>query len=141
MIQLKSNSRICDDFRVNASEYASRPSLMQQANIRLLEQDIINRSIEFLSNPDEYVSQWEELTGEEMPSQYTEEFPSEIHRLVCQASRKTVTGYRLRLLPTVEKSGASIVYPEDRLVADFAKDNQTVYILKDSILKELATAA
>ena len=48
----------CDEFKVNAAEYKSRPSKVEQARIRYYEQDIIQRSDEFLSDPEWYVNEW-----------------------------------------------------------------------------------
>ena len=139
MIQLYQHL-VCDEFKVNAAEYKSGPSKAAQTRIRHCEQEIIQRSDDFLSDPEWYVNEWELLTGEDMPEQYLKDIPMEISSLVASAARKTVEGFRLRLL-TLMKAGKCIEYDESRLVEDFLAQNQKVYVLKDSILKHLQVAA
>ena len=135
MIQLYQH-KVCDEFKVNAAEYLLQPSAVEEARIRYIEDEIVQWSDNFLSNPGWFVSQWEELTGEDMPEQYLKDIPMEISSLVAGAAKKTVEGFRLRLLP-VMNAGKFITYDESRLVEDFLLQNQKVYILKNSILKHL----
>ena len=135
MIQLYQR-KVCDEFKVNTSEYRQSPSLFQQSRIQFLEQEISSKSEDFLSNPEWYVNERESMTGEDMPEQYLEGIPLEISSLVAGAAKKSVQGFRLRLLPLL-KEGKLISYDESRLVKDFLSMNQKVYVLKDSILRHL----
>lgn len=135
MIQLY-QSAICDEFKVSTEEYKSLPSPVDVTRIRWIEQEIKQRSDDFLSDPEWYVNEWEALTGQDMPEQYLKDIPMEISSLVASAAQKTVEGFRLRLLP-VMSAGKCISYDDSRLVEDFLTQNQKVYILKDSILKYL----
>ena len=137
MIQLYQRL-VCDEFKVNANEYKSNPSKADQARIRFCEQEIIERTEEFLSDPEWYVNEWELLTGEDMPEQYLKGIPMEISSLVASEAKKTVEGFRLRLLPLM-KAGKCIKYDDSRLVEDFLSQNQKVYIFKDSIMEHLSS--
>ena len=135
MIQLY-HHKVCDEFKVNTEEYMKQPSPINATRIQCIEQESINRSVDFLSDPEWYANQWERLTGEDMPEQYLKDIPMEISSLVAGSAKKTVEGFRLRLLP-VMNAGKFITYDESRLVEDFLLQNQKVYILKNSILKHL----
>jgi len=131
----------CDEFRVNAVDYASRPSESEQKIIRWIETNIIQQSSDFRSRPDWFVSEWERLTEEDMPSQYTKEIPLQITHFVLKGkgqrrSDEVVVEY----LPTIDESGNQLVYPEERIVQDFMKFGMKVYALKEVIYKKLTHA-
>ena len=128
----------CDEFRVNTSEYNSLPSPTIQARIRWIEEHICNKTEDFTSDPQWFVSEWETLTEEDMPKKYTKDIPLQIITYGIGGKGKRATGvYEIEYLPLTTQKGQPCVYPEDRLVADFLKFNQKVYILKYSLLKQL----
>ena len=136
MIQLL--SRPGDEFKLITAEYKSNPSATAAARIQWIENEIVNRTTEFLADPTWYINEWEQLTEEDIPTQYTEGFALEISGLLSSGGkRKHIAGYAMTLLPLVDVKGNPVIYPEDRLVEDFLKHNQKVYILNDSILKQV----
>ena len=137
MIQL--HSLPCDDFKLKTEEYLSCPSASVAARIQWIETEITQRTNDFLADPTWYINEWEQLTEEDIPSKYTEEFALEISHLVSSGGkRKHIAGYAMSLLPLLDAKGNTKSYPEDRLVEDFLKFNQKVYILNDSIYKQVA---
>ena len=139
MIQLNSQL-LNNEFKVNTTEYASNPTLSEAARIRYIEAEIIQRTTSFLSDPMWFVKEWESLTEEDIPSQYTKDFPFQVSGLISAGgTTKRVEGLALTLLPLMDEAGQLKSYPEERLVADFMKYNQRVYILKDSIYKQLVS--
>jgi hypothetical protein len=140
MIQLYSQPVTCNEFRVNTSEYFSNPSPLIQAQIQYFEEAILERSNDFLSDPQAMICKWEELTGEEMPEKYTEGLPQEISNFIRHVRSRQIAGYELNYLPVVNQAGQSIDYSEDRLVSDFLKSNMKVYVLREAVAKELGVA-
>lgn len=131
---------ICDEFKVNKADYVSVPSLMDQARIGLIEEEIINRTEEFLTDPEGVIAQWEELTGEQMPSKYVDGMPEEICWVESGGKGKMSRGLVFGLLPTISRDGSPIRYSEENLVTDFLKDNRKVYILRKKVMKRLKVA-
>ena len=120
-------------------DYKSSPTLMSQARIKYLEEDIIQRSPEFLADPDSFIDQWESLTDEDFPQQYLDEFPLELSHFVSEINSNRIRGWGFRMLPLLTSYGAPANYPEERLVENYTWKGQGVYVLKDAILKELTT--
>ena len=132
----------CDEFRVNAYDYENNPSATDVVKIRLIEQEIINKTSDFLSDPAWHINEWEELTGEAMPEQYLKDIPTEISGFLYDGktpNRMKRVGYTLSYLP-VMKGGKVVSYPEDRMVEDFTSAHHRVYILKDDLYKKLVAA-
>lgn len=131
----------CDEFCVNASDYSSRPNKVEQKMIRWIETNIIQKTDDFLSRPDWFISEWERLTDEEMPSHYTKEIPLQItHFILNGKGKKRSEEVVVEYLPTNDNNGNPLAYPDERMVADFMKYGMKVYALKDAIYKKLIHA-
>lgn len=128
----------CDEFRVDAGCYSNAPSGREQDQIRWIEKQIITQSNDFLQNPEWFIDQWEELTGETMPQRYTSEIPMQIRQLVFGGKGEGIRGYDFGFLPVLDSKGKKVSYPQERLVSDYKRRGQCVYILKDSILKSIS---
>jgi hypothetical protein len=135
MITLKSTFN--EDFLTDAKEYPARPSKSEQDIIRYYEREILNRTDAFLSDPQFMIDEWERLTEGEMPSQYTRDIPEEIKNPVYGGKGKGIIYYRMEYLPVIDAKGNIIDYPEDRLVSNFIRFDQKVYVLQDSVLKKM----
>jgi hypothetical protein len=126
-------------FEENPREYLSNPDASDCVRIKMIEQAVTNRDRDWLEDPESLMIEWEDLTGEEFPEQFLEEFPQEIAGFVVgpQGSR----GYRglaFGILPILDRKGNKIQYPEDRLVASYYQRGQRVYILNDGVYAKLA---
>jgi len=137
MITLKGFKKELKGFLEDTSKYPSKPSKMEQEYIKFWEKEIETRSKDFLMNPQEHMEKWEELTDDEIPKKYTMEFSQVITAPVYGRIGEGVKSYIVELLPLIDAKGEVIEYPEDRLVANFLKHNQQVYVLSDEVLKEL----
>jgi len=125
-------------FRENTSEYSSKPSADEIARIKWLEYSVVNKTHDFLHEPEWFATEWEDYTGEDFPVMYFDEFPKELYG--CQSAgrgRGLLPGFILTPLPMVDHKGEPIEYPEERLVEQFLQKGERVYILNDSLLKEL----
>lgn len=131
----------CDEFRVNATEYDSNPNASEQKMIRWIESNIIQKTPAFLEDPEYFISQWEMLTDEDMPKQYTKDIPLQItHFVIKGKGLKRSDEFVVEYLPTLDARGDALAYPEDRMVADFMRCGMKVYALKDTIYKKLVHA-
>ena len=136
MIKLKHAPK--KSFLKDPSLYKSKPRETGEDYHRILWcQEIEGRTNEFLEDPRWFVSEWEELTEEEIPKRYVDGIPFEIDSLVYGASERedSFRGYALELLPLLDAQGNTIEYPVERLT-DLGNGDE-VYLLKDSILTTL----
>jgi len=136
MITLK-GPQPSDFFQEDAANYKSKPSKVEQAYIKYYEKGAIERSEDFLSDPQWWTDKWEELTDEFFPQHYTKEFPTEITGAVHGGLGTGIQSYMIELLPIINAKGEPITYPEERLVSNFLRFNQKTYILKDHLLEIL----
>ena len=128
----------CDEFAKDASEYPYKPSPAIAARIQHMENHISSKSPDFLAEPDWYINEWEALTGELIPNRYVHDLPVEITSFLTRGKGKGYSDdFVVKFLPLVSPDGSPLSYSDDNLVADFLKFNQKVYILKDSLLKQL----
>ena len=134
MLQLK--SQVCDGFKVNKKLYRNRITDNQIQSLEYIESVIACQGTEFLSDPDYWISQWEQITGEIIPPCFTKDLPTEITGTAARLSRKSPVLYVTRFLPTVNQKGEEISYPSDRQVFDFKR----TYILDDSLLSALTVS-
>lgn len=114
--------------------YASNPSSEDITRIKWFEYNVLNRTIDFLSDPIWFLMEWEDLTDEEFPDRYLEEFPLEIGGWFVgpEGSRK-VYGEFLSYLPIVNEKGEKIQYPEERRCFYEKMPHREVYILKQTV--------
>ena len=138
MITYKEDMRA--DFLVDAKEYPSCPSNFEIKRIRWIESEVISQSPDFLQDPEFYVSEWEELTGDEMPERYTSELPSEMKSFIYGKKNQGRIGIETALLPLQDTKGQQIVYPETRLLSDSNRYHGLVYVLQDNLYKEFQPA-
>lgn len=138
MIQL--SSHLGDEFRVDATQYESNPTSNEVRQIRWIESQIIQETREFLADPEYFFNQWQDLTEEAIPAKYLEKVPQEIVSIIGRGKGLRPSGdVRIKFLPVIDRDGNNLIYPEDRLVVDYLRFNQKVYVLKDSLLKKLQT--
>lgn len=138
MITLNQNLQL-DEFSVDANEYSARLSQSDIRMIRWIESQIIQETNDYLSDPDYFISTWEEMTGEQMPEKYLKQLPYQIAAFLVKGKHKSRSGdVRVEILPVIDQKGNRICYPDDRLVSDFLPFDYKVYILKDSILKSIS---
>ena len=83
---------------------------------------------------------WEDLTEEEFPQKYLDEFPLEIDGYWVGPKGKGLKGVCMAYLPIVDAIGKVIKYPEKRLVAPYLEKGQHVYILKENMMNALQAA-
>ena len=117
--------------------YASNPNSETEKKIKWFEYSIKNQTDDFLSDPDWFVMQWEDLTEEELPDVYLNDFPLEIDGWMIGRKGQGVKGLSMRTLPLKDDRGNYIQYPEERLVASYLKQGKKVYILKDEMMDAL----
>lgn len=133
MIRLKSE-QICDDFKGDKKLYANRITEQIAKKISNIEDIIKRNGREFLTDPEYWITMWEDLTGEDIPRQYSASVPKEITGRSVSLTKKGKTYYFYRFFPVVDAKGKTINYPADRKVYD----HKPVYILQDDVMKELA---
>jgi len=139
MIQLKAHPGY--EFLESTKEYPTRPGKRDQEMIQWIEDQIKSRSQYFLSDPEDLVDRWESLTGCEIPPHYIDDLPVEIVSILSKGKGMPRSNqFSVSLLPVMDSLGKAISYDSERLVADFLKFNQKVYVLKDTLYKQLASA-
>ena len=136
MLQLKSQ-KICDEFKANKKMYSNRITDSDVRMLEYIEDQIVNRKNSFLTDPGYWISRWEEITGDDMPAKYTRDLPRQITGTAAKVSRKSKTLYFFEYLPVVNECGVIIDYPQERQVFE----NKKVYIIDDTLVKELAIVA
>lgn len=131
----------CDEFAVDPSDYSNKLSGYNLDKVRWLESQIRDRTDDFLEDPEFYILEWESLTGEDIPKKYVLDIPQEITSFLDQSNgRRRTDEFLVRYLPLITPKGEPVNYDDSRLVTEFLKFNQKVYVLKDSLLKKLQTA-
>jgi len=118
-----------NQFLVETSEYPNNLTASEQSKIRWIESEIINKTNDFLQDPEWYVSEWEDLTGIEMPHHYIDFLPLKVTNLVYGKKHHQEIGIQTNLLPLQNAKGESIHYSEERLMADYLRYNLHVYDL------------
>jgi len=132
MLQLRS-SKICDEFKVNKKLYSNRISSHQEKELEYIENLIESNDSAFLSDPEYWISRWEDITGDEMPQKYINDIPREITGTAIKVKRNSPTVYLTHFLPVINQKGERISYPVDRRVREFGK----TYILNDKLVSKL----
>ena len=118
--------------------YASSPSSEDITRIKWFEYSVLNRTNDFLADPDWFVMEWEDLTHEEFPDRYLEEFPLEIDGwFVGPEGSRGVKGVSLSILPLTNHKGEEIQYPETRQCFYEPMPLRKVFILKQSVYDAL----
>lgn len=127
-----------DDFLIDTSEYPSHPSEMECCRIRMIESEIRSRSDDFLQDPEEYLCEWEELTGmNHVPFKYTNDLPEVLLVITFKRGSNLVNSTFSQKLPVMDSRGVLIHYPEERKVdPEFSKGIET-YILDNKLYQKV----
>ena len=133
MLQLRSNP-ICDEFKLNKKEYKNKPTGQAAQQCEYIENLIKTQSPAFLSDPEYWISMWEDITGQDIPSVYTRDLPSEITGVAGKVRRNSPTLYLTRYLPVIKADGTKIEYSNKNRLVGQAK----TYILKEDLVSQLA---
>ena len=128
----------CDAFAVDPNDYNTSLSGFILDKLRYLEQNIRDRTFDFLQDPQFYIQEWENITDELIPDQYVQGIPQQIVGFLIQGRNKKISDdFIVEHLPVMSPEGEPLSYPEDRLIQGFLPYNHIVYVLKDSVLKQL----
>lgn len=127
-------------FSDDPKQYRAKPDPDASQRIKWIEYSVVNRTEDYLMDPSWFIGEWEDLTGEEFPEVYTRGFPEEIKGFLTGGKGRGRVDLAFSILPILDHKGNPIEYPKERLCKQYLEHGVEVYILNDSVFKELVAA-